>query len=109
MQKLEGTKAARHITAHAAAGLVKSGDWIDYGAGLGAPDAFDLALTERIGELTDVSIRGCLNLRPRAVVEADPMREHVSFYNWHLGGYDRKQSDGGLQHYIPCNLGEIPD
>ena len=109
MPQLEGTKAARHISARAAVGLVKSGDWIDYGAGLGAPDAFDLALAERIGELTDVSIRGCLNLRPRAVVEADPLREHVSFYNWHLGGYDRKQSDGGLQHYIPCNLGEIPD
>ena len=103
------TKAARHITAHAAAALVNSGDWIEYGAVLAAPDAFDLALAERIRELTDVSIRGCLSVRPRAVVEADPLREHVSFYNWHLSGYDRKQSDAGLQHYIPCNLGEIPD
>ena len=103
------TKAARHITAHAAAALVNSGDWIEYGAVLAAPDAFDLALAERIRELTDVSIRGCLSVRPRAVVEADPLREHVSFYNWHLSGYDRKQCDAGLQHYIPCNLGEIPD
>ena len=48
-------------------------------------------------------------MRPRAVVEADPEREHVSFSNWHLGGYDRKQCDAGSQNYIPCNLGEIPD
>ena len=33
----------------------------------------------------------------------------MSFFNWHLGGYDRKQSDVGLMNYIPCNLGEIPD
>ena len=56
-----------------------------------------------------MSIRGCLSVRPRAVVEADPDREHFNFFNWHLGGYDRKQCDAGLQNYIPCNLGEIPD
>ena len=33
--------------------------------------------------------------RPRAVVEADPDREHFNFFNWHLGGYDRKKSDAG--------------
>ena len=43
------------------------------------------------------------------MLEADPGREHFSFFNWHLGGYDRKQCDAGLQNYIPCNLGEISD
>ena len=103
------TRRARHITAEAAAALVKSGDWVDYGAVLSMPDAFDTALAARVGELSNVSIRGCLSLRPRAVVEADPEREHVSFFNWHLSGYDRKHTDAGLQNYIPCNLGEIPD
>ncbi len=102
-------KSARSISPEAAAALVRSGDWLDYGAVLGQPDAFDKALAARIGELRDVSIRACLCTRPRAVVEADPEGEHVSFYNWHLGGYDRKQCDAGLQSYIPCNLGEIPD
>ena len=102
-------KSARRISAQAAAALVRSGDWLDYGAVLAQPDAFDKALAERIGDLHNVNIRGCLSTRPRAVVEADPGREHVSFYNWHLGGYDRKQSDAGLENYIPCNLGEIPD
>jgi len=103
------TKSARPVTAQDAAALVRSGDWLDYGAVLAQPDAFDRALAERTGELRNVSIRGCLSLRPRAVLEADPEREHFNFFNWHLGGYDRKLSDAGRQNYIPCNLGEIPD
>jgi len=106
---MAGTKQAQPISAAAAAALVSSGDFVDYGTALAQPDAFDAALAARIGELHDVRIRGCLSTRPRAVVEADPEREHVSFFNWHLGGYDRKQSDAGLMNYIPCNLGEIPD
>jgi acyl-CoA hydrolase len=102
-------KSARHISAESAAALVRSGYWLDYGAVLGQPDSFDKALAACIGDLDNVNIRGCLSMRPRAVLEADPGRVHASFYNWHLGGYDRKQSDVGLQNYIPCNLGEIPD
>ncbi len=103
------SRRARHITAETAAGLVRSGDWVDYGAVLSMPDAFDVALAARITELSDVKVRGCLSLRPRAVVEADPERDHVSFFNWHMSGYDRKHADVGAQNYIPCNLGEIPD
>jgi acyl-CoA hydrolase len=103
------TKSAQRVTAQDAAALVCSGDWLDYGAVLAESDAFDKALAERAGELRNVSIRGCLSLRPRAVLEADPERDHFNFFNWHLGGYDRKLSDAGRQNYIPCNLGEIPD
>jgi acyl-CoA hydrolase len=102
-------KSARRVTAEDAAALVCSGDWLDYGAVLGQPDAFDTALAQRVGELRNVNIRGCLSLRPRAVLEADPEREHFNFFNWRLGGYDRKQCDAGRQNYIPCNLGEISD
>ena len=106
---MNATEQARCISAAEAAALVHSGDWVDYGAVLAQPDAFDDALAERAGDLCDVSIRGCLSTRPRAVVESDPDRDHFSFYNWHLSAYDRKQCDVGLQHYIPSNLGEIPD
>ncbi len=112
MPSLESTahaRAARRITAAEAAGLVKSGDWVDYGAVLSQPDAFDRALAARKTELRDVKIRGCLSLRSRAVLEADPEREHFQWYNWHFSGYDRRKHDAGLCHYIPCNLGEIPD
>ena len=102
-------KAARRITAAEAAALVKSGDWVDYGAVLSQPDVFDRALADRKHELREVKIRSCLSLRPRAVLEVDPRREHFHWYSWHFGGYDRKKHDAGLCHYIPCNLGEISD
>ncbi len=102
-------RSARRITATEAAALVKSGDWVDYGAVLAQPDAFDRALAARKAELREVKIRACLSTRPRAVLQADPQREHFHWYSWHFGGYDRKQHDAGLCHYIPCNLGEIPD
>jgi len=99
----------RRISAPDAAGLVKSGDWVEYGTTLCQPDVFDQALAQRKAELRNVKIRGCLSMRPRAVLEADPEREHFHWFNWHYSGYDRKQGDAGLANYIPCNLGEIPD
>ena len=83
--------------------------WLDYGAGLCQPDVFDRALAARIGELTNVKIRHCLTLRPRAVFEADPDGRHVYSFSLHYSAYDRKKHDCGRCNYIPVNLGEIPD
>ena len=57
--------------AEEAAGLVRSGMWLDYGAVLGQPDAFDEALARRLGEVTNLRFRSVLTARPRAVLEAD--------------------------------------
>ncbi len=102
-------REARRITPSEAAYRVKSGDWIDYGAALAQPDLFDRALAARKDELTDIKIRSCLSTVPRAVLEVDPERKHFHWYSWHFSGYDRKHHDAGRCHYIPCNLGEIPD
>ncbi len=102
-------KQAKTITAEEAAALVKPGDWLDFGAALNQPDAFDRALARRTRELEGVSIRACLTMRPRAIFAADPEGRHFTSFNWHFAGYDRKMHDAGLVHYIPCNLGEIPD
>ena len=99
----------RRVAADEAAGLVRSGMWLDYGAVLGQPDVFDAALARRTGELHDVKIRACLSTRPRAVLEADPEGEHFCWFNLHFSGYDRKKHDAGCAHYLPVNLGEIPD
>jgi len=99
----------RRISAVDAAALVRSGDWVEYGGGIGQPDVFDAALAERVDELEDVKIRACLTLRPRAVLEVDPGRDHFHWFSWHYTGYDRAKGDSGLATYIPCNLGEIPD
>src|SRR5579859_3177036 len=60
------------ISPEDAANLVKSGMWLDYGASLCQPDVFDRALAARKDEPTNVKIRSCLSLRPRAVIENDP-------------------------------------
>jgi acyl-CoA hydrolase len=102
-------KQARRISADEAACLVKSGMWLDYGTSLIQPDVFDKALAARTGELTDVKIRNCLTVRPRAVLELDP--DGISFhtFNLHFTCYDRKKHDAGRCSYLPVNLGEIPD
>src|SRR6516165_7325138 len=97
------------VSASAAAELVRSGMWVDYGFGMGQPDAFDRALATRKDEIRGVKIRSCLTMRPRAVIEADPAGEHFNWFNWHFSGYDRKQHDAGRCSYIPMNFGEAPD
>lgn len=100
---------ARVISAEEAAQLVRPGMWIDYGTTLVQPDVFDRALAARKDELHDVKIRSCLTMRPRAVLEADPEGRHFHWFSIHFSGYDRKKHDAGIAHYLPVNLGEIPD
>ena len=102
-------KAAKRITADEAAGLVQSGMWLDYGAVLGQPDAFDEALAKRLGDVTNLRFRSVLTARPRAVLEADPETKHVHWFSTHFSGYDRRKHDAGMAHYLPVNLGEVPD
>jgi acyl-CoA hydrolase len=103
------SSALRRITPEAAAALVASDDWIDYGAGAAQPDAFDRALAARAGALRGVRIRANFSMKPRAVLEADRSGASFTWLSWHYGGYDRKQSDAGLAHYIPFHFGEAPD
>ena len=100
---------AQAISAERAAGFVESGMWLDYGTSLCQPDVFDKALGARIQAVTNVKIRHCLTMRPRAVLDADPEGRHVHGFSLHYSGYDRRQHDGGRCNYIPVNLGEIPD
>jgi acyl-CoA hydrolase len=97
------------IDAQEAAALVKSGDWVDYGFGLGQPDLFDEALAARVSELRDVKVRGTLALKPRAAIEADPEARHLQYFSWYFSGLERKMHDRGLCRHIPMNFGETPD
>ncbi len=102
-------KIPQHITAEAAAGLVTSEMWLDFGFGVCQPDVFDAALAARAHELKGVKIRSCITLRPRAHHAADPTGESILSLNWHFSGYDRRQHDAGRCNYLPLNLGEWPD
>ncbi len=99
----------KRISAEEAAALVRSGDWIDYGAGAVQPSAFDRALAARAPELRGVKIRSTFTGSPRAVLEADRTGEAFAWLSWHMSVYDRAYADRGRAHYIPMNFGEAPD
>ena len=105
----DGELKRKLISAEVAAARVKSGDWVEYGFGLGQPDLFDRALAERVASLERVKIRGCLAMRPRAAIDADPEARHVVYLSWYFSGLERKMHDRGLAHHIPMNFGEAPD
>ena len=109
MTKRVAVAPAESITADEAAGFVKSGMWLDYGTGLCQPDVFDRALAARVHEVTNVKIRHCLSMRPRAAIDADPDGHHIYSFSLHYSAHDRRNHDAGRCNYIPVNLGEIPD
>ena len=109
LSKRSAHNPAVRISAEEAAALVRSDMWLDYGGGLCQPDAFDRALSARVGQVSNVKIRSCLTLKPRASLEADPEGKSFHLFSWHFSGYDRKKHDAGVCHYVPINLGEVPD
>jgi acyl-CoA hydrolase len=109
MERRIATRPAKRISAEEAASLVTSGMWVDYGAVLCQPDVFDVALAKRAKELHRVGIRNCVSARARAVLDADPEGKHFGWFSLHFSGYDRRKHDEGISHYLPSNLGEIPD
>lgn len=105
----ESERRRKLISAEGAAARVRSGDWLDLGAGLVQPELFDQALAKRKDELRDVKVRSCLSMSPRAMFEADPEGEHFHWFNWHFSAYDRAKNVEGRVSYIPMNFGEAPD
>ncbi|AHF07553.1 acetyl-CoA hydrolase/transferase family protein [Desulfitobacterium metallireducens] len=96
------------VTPEEAVRVVKSGDWVDYGAFAGQVVALDKALAARKEELFDVKIRAVTALRAPEVVKADPEAKHFIYNNWHFSGIDRKLHDKGLCYHIPLLYHELP-
>ncbi len=109
MSKRMNCAPAQTLSPEQAAAFVRSGMWLDYGSGLGQPDVFDQALAARGETLENVKIRSCLSMRRRAVAEGDAGGNRFFLFSWHFSGYDRKRHDAGRCHYMPLNLGEVPD
>jgi acyl-CoA hydrolase len=108
-QQYESELKRKTVSAEQAAESVKPGDWVEYGFGLGQPDLFDAALAARVPKLDRVKLRGCLAMKPRAAVEADPEGRHLAYLSWYFSGLERKMHDRGLCNHIPMNFGEAPD
>ena len=94
----------RLTSAEKAVSVVKSGDWVDYGAFCCAPEFLDATLARRGQELHDVKIRA-LSFPGSAAVA----NENGFVYNsWHFSGAERKNHDRGNCHFIPFVYHEGP-
>ena len=97
------------VTAAQAVGLVKSGNWVEYGSFTGMVRACDKALAQRKGELRDVKVRSCVTAYLPEVVAADPKGEAFTWVSWHFSGADRKFADKGVPvYYTPIKYSEVP-
>src|SRR5665647_890624 len=97
------------VSADEAVKVIKSGDWIDYGAISGKVIALDEALAKRKQELQDVKIWSLLNLYPSKIIEADPNGESFIWHSWHLSAQDRKIAGTGRPvYYSSIRYSELP-
>lgn len=96
------------VSPEKAVGIVKSGDWVDYGHFSCAPTFLEPYLAKRMNELRDVKVRAVTYPGLSAVAQADPTREHFLYNNWHFSGGDRILHDKGLCNYIPLLYHEGP-
>ncbi|MEG6523675.1 acetyl-CoA hydrolase/transferase family protein [Desulfotomaculum sp. 1211_IL3151] len=90
------------VSPEQAVGVVKSGDWVEWGSFACRPLVLDRALARRKEELQNVKVRAvCTVYGVPEIVKTDPTREHFCYNNWHFSVIDRKLSDKGLCSYIP--------
>jgi acyl-CoA hydrolase len=94
------------ISADEAAGLVKSGMWIDYGAICGFPSLIDEKLAARAAELKEVKIRA--EHSHTQIPRIDPDQAHFIHNSWFLGKVEREYHQNGCCSYIPFGLSEGP-
>ena len=98
----------KRVNPEQAVGIVKSGDWVDYGHFACAPTFLDPILAKRTGELQDVKVRAATYPGLAAVAQEDPTRQSFCYNNWHFSGGDRMLHDKGLCNYIPLLYHEMP-
>lgn len=106
---LASSYARKVISAEKAATLVQSGDWVEYGMGLGMPIAFDAALALRKDEVRDVKIRGLMSVRPLAVVETVADRTAFAYSSWHFSSQERRWAGEGRCDFIPMSYRFQPE
>ena len=96
------------ITADAAAAMVKSGDWVDYGWAVNTTVAVDAALAKRLPELEDVNFRGGILMWVPAIFQIEDPAAHMTWNSWHMGGIERKAVAQGFSFYAPIRYSELP-
>lgn len=100
--------AEKLALAEAAAAVVKSGDWVDYGWTTGTPVAVDAALAKRMSELTNVNFRGGILMWVPEIFKIENPAEHLTWNSWHMSGIERKAIAQGFSYYSPMRYSELP-
>jgi butyryl-CoA:acetate CoA-transferase len=100
--------AAKLVSPQEAVQVVRSGDWVDYGWCICAPEALDRALAERWRELWDVKVRGAVLLDRPAILSVPETAQHFIWNSWHMGGLERRLIDEEIAYYIPLRYSELP-
>ena len=100
--------AQKLTTADAAAALVKSGDWVDYGWAVNTTVAVDAALAKRMPQLEGVNFRGGILMWAPAIFQIDDPAAHLTWNSWHMGGIERKAAAQGFCFYAPIRYSELP-
>lgn len=100
--------AAKLTTADEAVQCIHSGDWIDYGFGLGIVDTLDKALAKRMPQLEDVKIRGAILLKRPAIFDIEDAPAHFCWNSWHMSGIERKACTKDIAYYSPIRYSELP-
>lgn len=98
------------VSADFAASLIKDGDRISFGMGVGHSKTFDDALAKRINDLYDIEVISLLTFmdKPYSVFTASEGKEHVFFMAEHMTAQDRQMRDDGRCWYMPMQLREAP-
>lgn len=100
--------AEKLVSAEAAAAVVKSGDWVDYGWTTGTPVAVDAALAKHLPELSDVNFRGGILLWTPEIFKIENPAGHFTWNSWHMSGIERKAIAQGFSYYAPIRYSELP-
>jgi acyl-CoA hydrolase len=96
------------VTAEAAAAVVESGHWVDYGHMQASPIFLDKALGKRVGEVSGVNIRCSGFPNFSSVVMADPEQKSFTYNSAFFTLADRALNTHGNISHIPALYHEIP-
>ena len=88
--------------------IVKSGDSLDFGWTTNTPVSLDKALSDRMGELSDLMIRGGILLWEPEIFKIDHPENHFTWNSWHMTGIERKAIEKGFSFYSPMRYSELP-
>ena len=96
------------VSADEAVKVVKSGDWVEYGWCVTAPQDLDEALAKRASELTDVKIRSGITSYMPKIMLPDDAGEHFMWNSWHWTGVDRMINKKHGAYFLPLRYVDIP-